>query len=193
VPHSSTPERSVLRGRVILTVVLSAGSAAAESVLFCDGRTLASAAVGTGVFPITLLLLNWPLSSYIRGVVLAGVGLLSKLGVSIPVWTALGDSRLDTVYYAWDISAWATGASVTVTVLAMGLLQVVAVYIRRKLWPLPGPGQCRGCGYTLFGLPTPICPECGRSFSYAEATIPTNSTRSHSKRRALRGGAGTLR
>jgi hypothetical protein len=27
--------------------------------------------------------------------------------------------------------------------------------------PLPTPGECPGCGYSLSGLPTGVCPECG--------------------------------
>lgn len=28
-----------------------------------------------------------------------------------------------------------------------------------------GPGECQGCGYALYGLTEPRCPECGRTFS----------------------------
>ena len=28
--------------------------------------------------------------------------------------------------------------------------------------------QCKACGYLLYGLPTPICPECGTPFDPTE-------------------------
>ncbi len=30
-------------------------------------------------------------------------------------------------------------------------------------------GHCPRCGYSLYGLPSPVCPECGRTFSPSEA------------------------
>ena len=33
-----------------------------------------------------------------------------------------------------------------------------------QLQPIDRPGYCVGCGYSLYGLPEPRCPECGRAF-----------------------------
>ncbi len=41
---------------------------------------------------------------------------------------------------------------------------------------------CRGCGYNLFGLETPRCPECGREFSFTDPT----TTRKAPKKSAWR-------
>ena len=36
--------------------------------------------------------------------------------------------------------------------------------------PIPSTARCLGCGYFLRGLPTPVCPECGRAFDPADAS-----------------------
>lgn len=42
----------------------------------------------------------------------------------------------------------------------------------RRLFPIsarrPAQGRCRRCGYLLYGLPEPRCPECGEPFDPAE-------------------------
>lgn len=40
----------------------------------------------------------------------------------------------------------------------------VVVYARRRYWPVHIPGTCRKCGYDLYGLLAPRCPECGCPF-----------------------------
>ena len=42
------------------------------------------------------------------------------------------------------------------------LMLSVVVLLRRRFWPVFPGGHCRYCGYCLYGLPTPRCPECGR-------------------------------
>lgn len=53
----------------------------------------------------------------------------------------------------------------------IGLLACLAfdtVAYLKKRWP---PGGCQNCGYDLRGLPSSICPECGRSPD-GPATLP---------------------
>ncbi len=35
---------------------------------------------------------------------------------------------------------------------------------------LPTDAHCRICGYCLYGLPRPVCPECGTGFDPADST-----------------------
>ncbi len=41
----------------------------------------------------------------------------------------------------------------------------------RRFRPKPPPGLCTNCGYSLAGLPTSVCPECGTE----QAPTPTNN------------------
>ena len=41
---------------------------------------------------------------------------------------------------------------------------------------MPETACCRGCEYLLYGLPEPICPECGRSFDPLDARTYDRST-----------------
>jgi hypothetical protein len=43
--------------------------------------------------------------------------------------------------------------------------------IASELGP-PNPTHCEECGYNLWGLPEPRCPECGRPFTRVEAGPP---------------------
>jgi hypothetical protein len=52
---------------------------------------------------------------------------------------------------------------------AMGLVFDCAIaaatfYVLRHPPPITEPWTCAGCGYLLYGLPEPRCPECGRAF-----------------------------
>ncbi len=42
--------------------------------------------------------------------------------------------------------------------------------VRRMEPKIPDTAVCLGCGYSLRGLPEERCPECGRSFSWNDAT-----------------------
>jgi hypothetical protein len=55
---------------------------------------------------------------------------------------------------------------------AMGLvfdcsIAAATVYVLRHPPPIIEPWSCLGCGYLLYGLPEPRCPECGRAFDPA--------------------------
>jgi hypothetical protein len=43
-----------------------------------------------------------------------------------------------------------------------------AVWVCRRMPVARNPGECAACGYPLFGLPGPRCPECGRAFDPSE-------------------------
>jgi len=43
----------------------------------------------------------------------------------------------------------------------------------------PQPGCCKSCGYSLYGLPSNVCPECGTPFSISEGM---DAQRVHTKR-----------
>jgi hypothetical protein len=45
---------------------------------------------------------------------------------------------------------------------------LVAVFLRRRYWPAYPRGHCRHCGYSLRGLESRRCPECGTPFSEEE-------------------------
>jgi hypothetical protein len=49
-----------------------------------------------------------------------------------------------------------------------------AVLISKRVvvrWKQPDPAGCPGCGYSLVGLPTARCPECGRAFTADELDV----------------------
>lgn len=52
----------------------------------------------------------------------------------------------------------------------LSMFTCLAVFIRRRYWPVYPPAHCTGCGYNLLGLAEPRCPECGLPFDPAEQT-----------------------
>jgi len=80
--------------------------------------------------------------------------------------------------------SWQSFAGVGIAHVLLGLLPTVWVLARRPR--VPGPWQCRRCGYALVGLPEPRCPECGMPFDAAmlpagsvTTSNPLNSQRAH--------------
>jgi predicted amidophosphoribosyltransferase len=49
---------------------------------------------------------------------------------------------------------------------------LVAICLRRHN---STPGTCQSCGYALYGLPSAVCPECGRPFSADETEVSSES------------------
>ncbi len=50
-----------------------------------------------------------------------------------------------------------------------GVICVVAVWIRRRYWPVFPDGCCKHCGYDLQALTADRCPECGTAFVTSSA------------------------
>lgn len=67
---------------------------------------------------------------------------------------------------------------------------LVAICLRSPNHP---SGSCPKCGYSLYGLPTAVCPECGRPFSPAEALIESDGVSKEPDRLSIERRPGTLR
>jgi hypothetical protein len=52
---------------------------------------------------------------------------------------------------------------VVVSLVTCGILAAM-VYVHRRYWPIYPLGHCAKCGYDLYGLSEPRCPECGAAF-----------------------------
>jgi len=63
------------------------------------------------------------------------------------------------------------GATASVWVADEGDAERAAHVIARECGP-PNPTHCANCGYNLWGLPEPRCPECGRPFTRLDAGPP---------------------
>ncbi len=54
---------------------------------------------------------------------------------------------------------------------------IAATFVRKRFWPVHPPGHCQRCGYSLHGLESSKCPECGtpfdRSLTQQDSTIAT--------------------
>lgn len=114
------------------------------------------------VYVACLVWICWPLRSYLTVAV-----------IPLVVWTC------NKVAAARNFIEWAETTSRRVvllnllinfaySVVGLSLLLSLAVFIRRRIWPVYGVHQCEKCGYDLRGLPQPRCPECGTAFVPAE-------------------------
>jgi len=57
---------------------------------------------------------------------------------------------------------------------------------------IPPDAQCSSCGYALRGLPSPVCPECGRGFDPADPSTFDSDPRQRRRRRLLVRGAAIV-
>ncbi len=53
------------------------------------------------------------------------------------------------------------GWRLEVPLLPLTLIPAALILARKSLHPKPG--TCHSCGYSLQGLQSPVCPECGRT------------------------------
>lgn len=110
------------------------------------------------VYAMCLAVLSWPLLSF-------------KVAAYVSLGTAIGSSLVGVV---WDIYLlemgiirrwWVIPLVLPVTLIILwGLgwaFLALSTFVRRRYWPIWPPGNCRFCGYNLFGLPSSRCPECG--------------------------------
>ena len=103
----------------------------------------------------------WPLNSYRRTLALSAAN-----AVSVGVGFALIEWYRYPIGFAQNIGA-ILGSLVggfVAGMLRFGVPLTLAVWCRRKWWPVRTPGFCAKCGYCLRGLTSPRCPECGTEF-----------------------------
>lgn len=111
-----------------------------------------------GVYLLAITGVCWPLRDY-RAII--RVNLLGCL--TAYAWGAL---RLLTVgtgmssVQAWKAALFALAGACLFGILSTCLFAIV-VFTRNRFSPVFPSGHCAVCGYNLFGLPGPRCPECG--------------------------------
>jgi len=117
---------------------------------------LAALALAIGVFCV-------PLRTYRTVLAASAFAILGGIGAGIPrivpwmvrTWSQpLGKPYLAVLLVSPFLLTWA----------AECLLLSLIVFLRNRYRPVFPPGHCRKCGYNLFGLPEPRCPECGKPF-----------------------------
>ncbi|MDY7110599.1 MAG: hypothetical protein SYC29_18355 [Planctomycetota bacterium] len=90
-------------------------------------------------------------------------------GIDCRVWSGLDYDTLPEIRwrpYAGSGAAGpqrATGATLPLWLLWAPLSALLVYCLVRRT----GPGMCRRCGYPTRGLPSPVCPECGRRLDQA--------------------------
>lgn len=106
----------------------------------------------------------WPLTKYSIVIIATLVFRLSLLLISNAIVLVTVED-LAYQYEPWqetirrELQFFVTDCAVFATPL------LVAVFARRRFWPVYLPGHCRNCGYNLFGLSSNRCPECGEPFT----------------------------
>jgi hypothetical protein len=77
----------------------------------------------------------------------------------------------------WSTAAYAIAIASAIHVVVPAVLLITTAFARNRFWPLPRPGHCRVCGYNLYGLPEPRCPECGTPFESVRRVHPDAPSR----------------
>ncbi|RJP37049.1 MAG: hypothetical protein C4547_06320 [Phycisphaerales bacterium] len=82
---------------------------------------------------------------------------------------------------------WLIGSRVGALLLSAVFCRELAMYSYERHGPhASAPDRCLGCGYLLYGLTVPRCPECGRAFDRQTEPAPPEAI--GSTRPARRGG-----
>lgn len=110
------------------------------------------------VYFVAICACCWPLTSYRLGFFVALAATLSfdavRVLYNISYW---GDSLAENLSL---LSVVGIGADWVLAWLVISL----AVFFRKRRWPVYPAGCCRKCGYNLTGVERPRCPECGTPF-----------------------------
>ncbi len=106
------------------------------------------------------------------GLVAQGVGLFLGGLSSVVIAPALSVTRLDkalgpTFLPPVVVAVLASIFNPFLGILLTGLTLFIAALISRRLFRWYPPGQCVGCGYSMSGLTTKVCPECGHEHASA--------------------------
>lgn len=144
----------------LAAIVYGAGCVLVRELLFAVGLTIAVGPVVIAVTLLGLFLLNYPFLSWQRACVI-GTGMAGGLvAASLPAWQLL--------YGYWSPVPWSWMASgiLLLWIVCVGI-SLCGVAVRRRYWPVYPDGQCKACGYDLYGLTSNRCPECGQVFVYS--------------------------
>jgi len=112
------------------------------------------------VFALAIGVLCLPLRAYRTVLSTSAFACLGAVGAAIP-------------YIARWTHTWRAHKSYLAFLLVLGvfivwavpcLLLSAVVFLRNRYRPVYPSGHCTKCGYKLYGLPEPRCPECGKPF-----------------------------
>jgi hypothetical protein len=118
--------------------------------------------VRTGIYIVALSALCWPLTSYALAFRLTLVSAIALVcvGTANIFLRETGDTSL----VPWIIPVGVVSVFAAFWGIGFAILSGL-VFVRMRYWPVYPPGHCRACGYNLFGLQDPRCPECGTAFT----------------------------
>lgn len=106
------------------------------------------------------------------GLLSQGLGLILGAVASIVIAPLLSTTRLDqalgpTFLPPVVVAVLASFFNPFAGIVLTGLTLLIAALISRRLFRWYPPGQCVGCGYSMSGLTTKVCPECGHDHASA--------------------------
>lgn len=110
------------------------------------------------------------------GLFAQGVGLFLGGLSSAVIAPALSVTRLDKALGPTFLPPVVVGVLASILnpflgIVLTGLTLLIAALISRRLFRWHPPGQCVGCGYSMSGLTTEVCPECGHEHARAGDSI----------------------
>ena len=146
------------RDRKFLTAVLAGGALGLiHHAIPGDGIAgLQLLSFYLGLFPLAVLSLSRPLETYRLSIAISVIAILGWIAVKFVI------AAITTNYAATARAMWLFwGFYGFLGLVANALMVTVAVWIRRRFYPIYGIGLCQNCGYDLTGNVSGRCPECG--------------------------------
>lgn len=112
----------------------------------------------TALYFLSLAALCWPWTNYALALKLSLVSAIALICIgTVNVFLRdVGDAKL----VPWIVPVGVILVFAGFFGVAFAVLSGL-VFMRMRYWPVYGPGHCPRCGYSLIGLPSDRCPECG--------------------------------
>lgn len=150
--------RLVCRYRVQTAFLFGASCALLREAAARVGLEWGGAVIVCVVFPAVLIVLNSPFVSFRMALALTLAGSVGLTLTSPLTW------RLYYGYWSPVPVEWLPLGFLALW-LVLSALSLTVVGVRRRTWPVIEEGCCQKCGYSLYGLTSKRCPECGTAIA----------------------------
>ena len=143
--------------RILLAFILGACCAGFKVLMTQQGTTWLAPVPVTLILPAALIVLMYPANSFRHAFQVGIAGAIGAVGSSTTLSKALLGS-----WTPYPIQ-WLP-LELMFGLLIFTAICLVAVFLRRRFWPIFPAGCCKKCGYDLIGSTSGRCPECGEHY-----------------------------
>lgn len=143
--------------KLIIALLVGVSLGFVHNTIPGDGTAILQIALfHVALFPLAVLFISRPLSSYRQSIAIVVVVIVGWTAVKLTIEAVTQQYLVNAqmMCLVWGVYGF-------IGLVVNTVLVSLAVLLRRRLYPIYPSGHCQRCGYNLTGNVSGRCPECG--------------------------------